>query len=76
MIRDEVLTSADILNHWECIAGAFPVKYEKYSLELLTVIVELWIKIRVHSFAKGWTLNFEQKFIKGTRKTLRPDKED
>ena len=41
-----------------------------YSIELLQAIIGLWITIRGHSFAKDWTMKFETKYKKGTRKAL------
>ncbi len=72
-IREGVLSDHPILICWETITeGVIPPKFEAYSLELLANITDLWITIRGHSFAKGWTMNFERKFKKGTRKSLKP----
>ena len=48
------------------------IKYEQYSVELLKAVVDLWVNIRGHSFARDFMMNFEAKFTKGTRKTLIP----
>lgn len=69
-VHDQVLCNHGIVNSWEQIATDFPRKYEKYSVELLSVITDLWITIRGHSFAKGWNTKFEKKYKQGTRKTL------
>ena len=69
-IRDQVLNTRNIVTCWEQIANNIPSKYEKYSLELLGKITDLWITIRGHSFAKGWNAKFERKYKRGTRKTL------
>ena len=71
VILKEVLDSQSVLSYWETIADIIPARYEKYSVELLRVVIELWITIRGHSFAKGWTMKFEPKSKKGTRKALR-----
>jgi hypothetical protein len=72
-ILKEALGSPTLLSYWETIAHCIPSKYEKYSIELLKVIIELWIAIRGHSFAKDWTSRFdhESKRKKGTTKALR-----
>ncbi len=75
-IRDDVFRSKNIMELWEDIASVFPSMYEQYSVELFTRILNLWTSIRGHSFAKGWTMNFERKYKKGTRKTLQPENED
>ena len=61
-----------ILHHWDTICQSIPAKYERYSVELLKAVVDLWTNIRGHSFARDFTVNFEAKFKKGTRKTLIP----
>ena len=71
LIVDEVIKSETILSCWEAIAHSIPTKYEQYSIELLQVITNLWITICGHSFAKDWTMKFESKDKKGTRKTLK-----
>ena len=70
IIQQEVLKSPVILSQWETIAQPISAKYEKYSIELLTIITDLWITIRVHSFAKEWTMKFQRKYQSGTRKSL------
>ena len=73
-IRRQVLASSDTLERWEeIVAGDILPKYEKYTVELLVKVVNLWLTIRIHSFAKGWTAKFERKYKKGTRKTLQPE---
>ena len=67
----QVLKSDPILALWEEIAQSIPPKYELYSLELLQAITELWVTVRGHSFSKEWTMKFERKYKKGTRKTLK-----
>lgn len=76
VIRDEVLASLPILSMWESIAHTIPDKYEKYSIELLSVITDLWITIRGYSFAKEWTMKFERKYKRATRKELKDKKEE
>lgn len=71
-ILEEVMKADQVLTCWEVIASTIPTKYELYSIELLKVITELWITIRGHSFSKEWTMKFERKYKKGTRKTLMP----
>ncbi len=68
-IREEVLGTQSIMEEWEKIAD-IPPQYERYSLELITQVIDLWVSIRGHSFAKGCTMNFERKYTKGTRKSL------
>ena len=50
-IHEDVLGFPPVLFSWEKIAEAIPSKYEKYSMELLLRIVDLWITIRGYSFA-------------------------
>ena len=38
-----------------------------YSIELLKAVISLWVSIRGHAFAKGWTMQFERRYKKGTR---------
>ena len=71
-IMETVLGWDSILHHWDTICQSIPAKYEQYSVELLKAVVDLWINIRGHSFARDFTMNFESKFKKGTRKTLIP----
>ena len=69
-ITEDVMKSLSILSNWETLAQSIPDTYEKYSIELLTIITDLWITIRGHSFAKEWTMKFQRKYKKGTRKSL------
>ena len=69
-ILKEALDSPSVLSYWETIADNIPPRYENYSIELLRAIIVLWITIRGHSFAKEWTMKFEMKYKKGTRKAL------
>ena len=70
LIVEDVIKSESILS-WETISHSIPTKYETYGIELLQVITNLWITIRGHSCAKVWTMKFESKYKKGTRKTLK-----
>ena len=74
-ISSTIISSDAIQHHWKTVAGAIPKKFEQYSVCLLQAITELWINVRGHSFAQGWTMMFESKYKKGTRKTLQPQKE-
>jgi hypothetical protein len=74
-VHDQVFATHDVVTCWEKVAGYIPPKYEKYSVELLSEIVDLWITIRGHSFVKGWNIKFERKYKQGTRKTLAKPKE-
>lgn len=71
---DSILSSTAVLEAWEDLAGNIPLKYEKYSLALLGSVVELWLNIRGHSFARGWTMNLESKYEKRTRNNYRTNK--
>ncbi len=71
-VREEILLNHNIVVLWERIADDIPPRFEGYSIELLTLIIDLWVTIRSNSFAKGWTMNFEKRYKKGTRKTLQP----
>ncbi len=51
---ESLLVPVHILPHYH-------IKYEKYSIELLGVVADLWITIRDHSFAKDWTMNLVRK---------------
>ena len=73
-ITEEVLTTNSVLCCWETIAHSIPLSYEEYSIELLKAVVNLWITVRAHAFAKGWTMKFEKKYKKGTRKSLQPQR--
>ena len=76
LVMDEIMSSENIVTKWEEVASGIPPRYEKYSVELLRIVCDLWITIRGNSFAKGWTQKFERKYKKGTRKTLLPERED
>ena len=69
-IAEDIVGVESVLSHWEAIAFTIPQKYEKYSLVLLRIVVDLWITIRTHAFAKKWTMRFERRYQKGTRKSL------
>ena len=75
VIREEAFNTKKIMDTWEEIADNFPPIYEKYSLELLSNIMDLWINVRANAFAKGWTMNFERRCKKGTRKSLQQEME-
>lgn len=75
-IHKDILESRSILLLWEGLAQKIPLKYEKYTIELLLIVSDLWISIRGYAFAKDWTDKFEKKYKKGTRKELKPVKED
>ena len=74
-ILSEVLTCEAVMRHWEIIAKDIPVKLEEYSICLLRAIAEQWINVRGHSFAQGWTMKFEKRYERGTRKTLQQERE-
>lgn len=67
IISQDVLADKEITTLWEKIAS----KYEKYSVELLTSVVNLWITITSYSFTKCWTMHFEKRYSKGVRKSLK-----
>ena len=69
-ITDEAIRRNSVLCYWETIACSIPPTYEQYSIELLKAVISLWVSIRAHAFAKGWTMKFERKYKKGTRKSL------
>ena len=71
LIREELFSCHQLISLWDKIAHSIPHKYEKYSLELLRIIADLWITIRGHSFAKNFTMQFVKKYTKGIRKTLK-----
>ena len=71
VISDDVKQSEQVLTCWETVACNIPTKYEKYSLELLQHVTDLWIKIRCFSFAKEFTTKLVRKYKKGTRKALK-----
>ena len=66
LIMDDVLQSQPVLECWEVISQCIDAKYESYSMELLQHIIDLWIKIRGHSFAKDFTDKMAGKYKKGT----------
>ena len=66
----QVIETESVLSKWEDIAHRIPHRFEKYSIELLKAVVRLWTTVRLHVFAKGWTMKFEKWYQKGTRKTL------
>ena len=75
-IVSEALRADTVLCCWEVIAQTIPPPYELYSMELLKAIISLWVTVRAHAFAKEWTMKFERKYKKGTRKSLQPARTD
>ena len=59
-----------VLSVWESIASSIAPAYEEYSIELLKLNVDLWVNTRVHAFAELWTMKFQKKYARGTRKSL------
>lgn len=57
----DVLNSESVMQHWDNVASSIPTQYEQYSVCLLQTITELWINVRGHSFANGWTMKFEKR---------------
>ena len=55
-IKNDVLT----IEAWEELAHCIPARYESLSVELLGEVIQLWINIRGHSFAKCWTDKFHK----------------
>ena len=66
----QVIETESVLSKWEDISHTIPHRFEKYTIELLKAVVRLWTTMRLHAFAKGWTMKFEKRYQKGTRKTL------
>ena len=73
-ITDEIMRTNSVLCCWETIAHSIPHSYEQYSIELLKAVISLWVTVRAYAFAKGWTMKFEKKYKKGTRKSLQPQR--
>jgi hypothetical protein len=70
-IQSEILTGQTLLHVWQTITESHqPLDHER-SDQLLHEISELWISIRAHAFAQGWSEKFQRDFKKGTRKTLK-----
>lgn len=72
-VCDDLLHQNHVLDLWEAISeGVIPPAYEKYSIELYTHIIKVWIDIRVYSFTKEWAAKFERRrYEEGTRKSLK-----
>ena len=70
-IREDILKCMPVLCLWDKIAGVIPEVYEKYSIELLQIVSDLWITVRGHSFARDWNSKFQKKYKKGTRKEIK-----
>lgn len=73
-IIDEAMKTDSVLCHWDTITHSISPIYREYSIELLKAVISLWVAIRAHAFAKEWTMKFESKYKKGTRKSLQPKK--
>lgn len=69
-IIEDILQTECVLSQWRAIANSIPPTYEKYSIELLKAVISLWVTVRTHAFSKGWTMQFERRYQKGTRKSL------
>lgn len=76
IVHQKVLNTPKVLTYWDKITADIPHKYERYTIELLDRITNLWINIRGHSFAKGWTMMSQKRYRKGTRKSLKPAEKD
>lgn len=70
-VISDVLKRETVLLKWEGIANHIPSKYDSYSIELLKEVIKIWMNVRLHAFAKGWTMKFESKYQKGTCKSLK-----
>ena len=55
-ITDEAMKTNSVLCCWETIAHSIPPAFELYSIALLKAVISLWVSIRGHAFAKGWTM--------------------
>ena len=75
-IIGDAVKSVPVLQVWESVASSIPPDYEAYSVELLEKVVGLWVNTRVHAFTEAWTMNFQQKYKKGIRKSLKPKKSE
>ena len=62
-IRKATLESPFILQLWKLVSPCEPSK--DLSVSLLREIIDLWISIRGHSFARDWAMNFASKSKKG-----------
>ena len=62
----QVIETESVLMKWEDIAHRIPYRFEKYSIGLLKAVVRLWTTVRLHAFAKRWTMKFERRYQKGT----------
>ena len=69
-ILSGIFESYKVFIFWEEISSSIPLKFEKYSVELLYEVCKLWVTIRGHAFAREWTSKFEQKYTKSLRKDL------
>ena len=67
-IVQDALQNARVLNKWSSVADFDDLEWRA---ELLQDICKLWITIRSHAFAQGWTDKFGKVSKKGTRKTLK-----
>lgn len=67
-IIQDALQNRRVLNRWSSLADCDDLKWKA---ELLQEICKLWITIRSHAFAQGWTDKFGRASKKGTRKTLK-----
>ena len=52
----QVIETKSVLSKWEDITHRIPHRFEEYSIELLKAVVRLWTTVRLHAFAKGWTM--------------------
>ena len=73
-IASKVVEAVPVLRVWESIATSISPTYEEYSIELLRNIIDVWVNVRAHAFSKVWTMKFQRKYKKGTRKSLQTKK--
>ena len=71
IIRD-VVEDKSLVDEWDKITDQTTIQHKLHSLELLQEITRLWATVRCHSFAKCYTMQQQQQFVRhGTRKTLK-----
>lgn len=58
-VIEDALKAEPVLCYWEAIADGIPPAFDAYSVELLKALISLWVGIRAHVCAKGWTMKFQ-----------------
>ena len=61
-LLNDALQGDGLLSIWDGLAHSIPLDHDAQSVHSLKQVINLWITVKGHSFAKGWTDKFETKY--------------